>query len=283
MAKRDYYEVLGVSKTASGAEIKRAYRKLAVKYHPDKNPGNKTAEEKFKETSEAYEVLSDSQKRATYDQFGHAGLEGAFKGGGFGWQDFTHFDDLRDIFGDWGVGDILRNFGIDMDFFGTGRARTRRGPARGADLEYELQIGFNEAAFGTQKAVRVPRYEVCGNCKGDGAKPGTKRIKCAACDGRGQVNTVSGFFSISRTCDRCRGEGAVIKTPCPECNGLGRIKVKRKITVKVPAGVHTGMRLRMSGEGEVGLRGGPRGDLYIYIDVEEHPLFDYNILRLIYP
>lgn len=270
MAKQDYYEVLGLNKSASPEDIKRAYRKLAVKYHPDKNPGNKPAEEKFKEVSEAYEVLSDSQKRASYDQFGHAGLEGAFKGGGFGWQDFTHFDDLSN----WGLGDLLRGFGLDTDFFGLGGGRSARsGPARGADLEYELQIQFEEAAFGSQKAVEIPRYEVCNNCKGSGAKPGTKKIKCSNCGGAGQVSSTSGFFNISRTCGKCNGEGAIIKTPCAKCNGLGRIKARRKITVKVPAGVYTGTRLRISGEGESGVRGGPRGDLYVYINVGDHPIF----------
>ena len=274
MAKRDYYEVLGVNKNASPDEIKRAYRKLAVKYHPDKNPGDKTAEDKFKETSEAYEILSDSQKRATYDQFGHAGVEGAFKGGGgFGWQDFTHFDDLKDIFGEWGLGDILSGFGINAGAFGGGGRRARRGPARGSDLGYELQIEFNEAAFGIQKTIKIPRYEICSTCKGDGAKPGTKKVKCSACGGEGQISTASGFFSVSRTCDKCRGEGVFIKTPCSDCNGLGRMKVTRKITVKVPAGVHSGVRLRVSDEGEAGLRGGPRGDLYVYIEVKDHPIF----------
>lgn len=273
MAKRDYYEVLGLKKDASPGEVKRSYRKLAVKYHPDKNPGDKSAEEKFKEISEAYEVLSDSQKRATYDQFGHAGLEGAFKGGGFSWQDFTHFEDLRDIFGEWGLGDILRGFGVNEGFFGGGRRARRGGPARGADLEYELEIEFIEGAFGAQKTVEIYRYEICGNCKGDGAKPGTKRVKCASCGGSGQISTISGFFSISRTCDRCRGEGAIVNTPCSKCSGFGRVKVARKITVKVPAGVHTGTRLRVSGEGEAGLRGGPRGDLYVYLGVRDHKLF----------
>ncbi len=272
MAKRDYYEVLGVGKDSSPQEIKRAYRRLAVKYHPDKNPGDKSAEEKFKEISEAYEVLSDAKKKSTYDQYGHAGLEGAFGGGGFNWQNFTHFDDLKDIFGDWGLGDLLRGFGVGGDIFGSG-GRRRGGPARGSDLEYEITVEFNEAAFGVQKAIEIPRYETCSNCKGDGAKPGTKRQICPACKGAGQVSTTSGFFSISRTCSKCRGEGSTIKTPCENCSGLGRTRVKRKITVKIPAGVHTGTRLRVTGEGEAGHRGGPRGDLYVYINVREHPLF----------
>ena len=275
MAKKDYYEILGVNKDSSPEEIKRAYRKLAVKHHPDKNPGDKADEERFKEISEAYEILSDSQKRATYDQFGHAGLDGAFKGGGFGWQDFTHFDDLRDIFGNFGLGDILKGFGVDSGLFG-GASTRRGGPARGADLGYEIGIEFNEAAFGVEKKIQVPRYETCSNCKGDGAKPGTKKVKCSSCGGSGSVNTVSGFFNISRTCEKCKGEGLQIKSPCPECNGLGRVRMTRKITVKIPPGVHSGSRLRMTGEGEAGLRGGPRGDLYIYINVEEHELFRRN-------
>jgi len=269
LAKKDYYELLGISKTASQSDIKKAYRKLAVKYHPDKNPGDKTAEDKFKEISEAYEVLSDSQKRATYDQFGHAGMSGAFKGGGFSWQDFTHFEDL----GDWGLGDILRGFGIDSSIFGPTR-RSRRGPARGADIEHGVRIEFDEAAFGVEKSITVPRYETCGNCKGDGTKPGTRRTKCSTCDGAGQVSTVSGFFSISRTCDECNGQGSIIKTPCSKCNGLGRVKAERKISVKIPPGVQDGMRLRVTGEGEAGLRGGPRGDLYVYIEVMAHPIFE---------
>lgn len=273
MAKRDYYEVLGANRDASQAEIKKTYRKLALKYHPDKNPGDKEAEEKFKELSEAYEVLSDSQKRATYDQFGHEGMSGAFSGGGFRWSDFTHYDEFNDIFGN--LGDFFKSFGIDTDFFGGGwgTAGTHRGPGRGASLQYELQIDFKDAAFGKEETIDVQRYESCSTCKASGAKPGTKKTECPACDGRGQIVSSSGFFSISRTCQHCGGEGQIIKTPCIKCSGRGRVKVKRHIKVKVPAGVHTGNRLRIQGEGEAGTRGGNRGDLYVYIVVMPHPIF----------
>ncbi|NQT06450.1 MAG: molecular chaperone DnaJ [Candidatus Omnitrophica bacterium] len=271
MSKRDYYEILGLSKDASQEAIKKAYRKLALKYHPDKNQGNKDAEEKFKEVSEAYEVLSDSQKRATYDQFGHAGMQSAFSGGGFKWSDFTHFDEFSDIFSNFG--DILGGFGFGSDIFSGQSGGRRSGPRRGADLQYELDIDFKEAAFGTEKRIEVPRRESCTTCKGSGAKPGTKRTKCSACKGKGQILTSSGFFSISRTCDRCGGAGEVIETPCTKCNGYGLVRVTRNIKVKVPAGIHTGNRLRVQGEGETGQRGGNSGDLYVFILVRDHPIF----------
>jgi len=279
--KRDYYEILGLSKDASQEAIKKAYRRLALKYHPDKNAGNKDAEEEFKEVSEAYEVLSDSQKRATYDQFGHAGMQGAFSGGGFNWSDFTHYNEFTDIFGN--LGDFFRSFGVDTDFFGEGTQTGggRRGQRHGASLKYELEIEFTEAAFGVEKKIEVPRYEVCSTCKGSGAKPGSKKENCRACGGRGQTLTSSGFFSIARTCSRCGGEGEIIKTPCAKCDGQGRLKVTRNIKVKIPAGVHTGIRLRIEGEGEAGIRGGRRGDLYVYIIVKEHPIFErreYDII-----
>lgn len=281
MSKRDYYEVLGLNKDSSQAEIKKAYRKLALKYHPDKNSGNKEAEERFKEVSEAYEVLSDSQKRATYDQFGHAGMQGAFSGRGFTWSDFTHFDEFNDIFGN--LEGLFRGFGIGTDFFGGGLGSQGRrgGPRRGADLQYEIVIEFEEAASGVEKKAEVQRYETCGSCRGSGAKAGTKKTRCPTCDGAGQVVTSSGFFNISRTCDRCEGEGEIAKTPCPKCQGEARAIVNRSIKVKIPAGVHTGNRLRIQGEGESGLRGGGRGDLYIYINVKPHSIFerrDYDIL-----
>jgi molecular chaperone DnaJ len=273
MGKRDYYEILGVSRNADQGEIKKAYRRLALKYHPDKNPGDKKkAEEKFKEISEAYEVLSDSQKRSTYDQFGHEGLQGAFKGGGFSWSDFTHFSDLEDIFG--GFEDLLRGFGIAGDFFGFGGRRTRTGPRKGADLEYRLEMELKEVASGVEKTVEIPRRELCNVCKGEGAKPGTKKSACARCKGTGQVIATQGFFSISRTCERCGGQGSVIETPCGECRGSGMIRVKRRIKIKVPPGVDTGSHLRISGEGEAGQRGGPRGDLYILIQVNPHEIFE---------
>ena len=271
MAKRDYYEVLGISRNASAEDIKKAYRKLAFKYHPDKNPGKeKESEEKFKEVSEAYEVLSDSRKRATYDQFGHAGMEGAFSGGGFNWSDFTHFDDLRDIFEDFNLSDIFGGFGESI--FGT--ASGRRGPRRGASIRCQLELDFMQAASGIEKTITINRAELCSTCKGSGAKPGTKNKTCPECRGSGQIMMSSGFFSISRTCSRCKGEGTLISSPCLKCSGSGKTKVARKIKVRVPKGVDTGTRLRISGEGEAGTKGGSRGDLYVDIYVKPHELFE---------
>jgi len=278
MSKRDYYEILGIQKNAEVEEIKKAYRKLAIETHPDKHQGDKAAEERFKEISEAYEVLSDTNKRATYDRFGHEGLKGAFGGGGFSWQNFTHFSDLEDIFDN--LGDLFRNFGGSADIFGQGRSRRRRGPARGRDIMQEIQIDFLEAALGTEKNVEIYRYDACPTCDGSGAKPGTKDTICKACAGQGQVNTVSGFFSISRTCSTCGGSGRVIETPCQRCAGKGKVRVKKKIKVKIPAGIDTGMRLRVAGEGDEGEKGGPRGDLYVFINVRKHRFFkrhDNNI------
>lgn len=261
MAKRDYYEALGVSREASADEIKKAYRKLARQYHPDANPDKKEeAEEKFKEIAEAYEVLSDPEKRANYDRFGHAGVNGQGFGGfeGFSGTDFG------------GLGDIF-----DM-FFGGG-GRSRRGPEKGPDLKVELEVSFEEAAFGLEKDIRVPRTEACGTCGGSGAAPGTKARTCSACNGTGQIqyaqNTPFGRIVQSRTCDRCRGAGKVIEKPCPTCHGSGQVKRTKTINVRVPAGVDNGTRLRVSGEGEAGLRGGPRGDLYVYIYVRPHKFF----------
>ncbi|MFH1594062.1 MAG: molecular chaperone DnaJ [Candidatus Omnitrophota bacterium] len=269
MSKRDYYEVLGIDKSASADDIKRAYRKLAFKYHPDKNHGDKKAEEKFKETSEAYEILSDANKKATYDQYGHDGLKGAFGGSGFSWDNFTHFGDFEDIFSS--IGDL---FGAG-DIFGTrtGSRRGRTGPRRGRDLGYELEITFEEAALGTEKSIEVTRNEECSTCKGSGAKPGTKDSICSACQGYGQVSSASGFFSVSRTCDQCGGAGRVIKTPCKECSGAGNTRQAREIKVKIPAGADNGTRLRVGQEGDDGQRGGPRGDLYVSIYVRKHPVF----------
>lgn len=273
MQKRDYYEVLGIPKDAGAEDIKKAYRKLAFKYHPDKNPGKeKEAEEKFKEVSEAYEVLSDPQKRATYDQFGHAGMEGAFKGGGFNWSDFTHFDDLRG----WGfnLSDILEDFAEGIFGTGFGTSTRRRGPRRGASIRYQLEIEFIEAAFGAEKTITIKRQETCSACKGSGAKPGFKKKTCPACGGSGQVMMASSFFSISRTCSECSGEGSLITSPCSKCGGAGRVEASRKIKVKVPKGVDSGTRLRIGGEGEAGSSGGPRGDLYVDIYVRPHELFE---------
>lgn len=277
--KRDYYEVLGVSKNASAEEIKQAYRKLALKLHPDKNPQNRVqAEEKFKELSESYEVLSDPPKRQRYDQFGHAGVESTFSPGRFTWSDFSHFSDVEDIFGSFG--DFLSEFGFG-DVFGTGRQRRAQGTHRGSDLQYNIEIEFEEAARGTKKTIYIPRAEICSTCKGEGTKPGTKRITCKTCGGSGQVRYEQGFFSVGATCSDCRGEGRIIKNPCPECKGEGRIRQERKIEVKIPAGVDTGTHMKLSGEGEAGIRGGAKGDLYVVIKVRPHELFqrdENNIL-----
>lgn len=279
MAKRDYYEVLGVTKNATIDEVKKIYRNLALKYHPDRVPADKKkeAEEKFKEISEAYEVLIDPQKRSNYDQFGRSGVEGAFRQGGFTWQDFHHFDDLKDIFGGFDLSDLFRGFGFGEDIFGEAvgtPTQRRRGPRRGSDLEYQLEIDFEEAAFGAEKTISIPRYETCEECGGTGAKPGSKQERCPACGGHGQVGSSSGFFNIIRTCDKCGGEGTIIKAYCQYCNGRGRVKTKRNIKVKIPAGVDSGSRLRIHGEGEAGEKGGRRGDLYILIYVRPHEIFE---------
>lgn len=260
MAKRDYYEVLGVERNAGQSDIKSAYRKLAQKYHPDKNPGDKEAEESFKEAAEAYAVLSDQDKRARYDRFGHQGVQGA-AGGGFGGIDPTIFADFSDILG---------------DFFGMGGGRGRGGGSgmtRGADLRYDLTLTFEEAAFGTETTLRVPRLEVCETCKGSGSAGGKAPEPCSACGGRGQVRFTQGFFTVARTCPQCRGEGRVISDPCKECDGEGRVEVERSLSVKIPAGVDTGARLRLVGEGEHGRRGGPAGDLYVVVQVRPHAKF----------
>ncbi len=252
MAK-DYYELLGVHRNAGEAEVKRAYRRLAHQYHPDKNPGDKAAEEKFKEINEAYEVLSDPQKRAYYDQFGAAPGQGGAGGFGAGMG-------MGDIFGD-----------IFGEFFGMGRGGTRA--AAGEDLRYNLKISFEDAAFGTTTKIRVPRWERCPDCDGTGAKSKDKIITCTTCRGAGQVRMQQGFFSISRTCPRCGGEGKEITDPCPACRGRKRVERERTLSVKIPAGVETGTTIRLTGEGEMGAHGGPPGDLYVYLAVEAHPLF----------
>lgn len=267
MAKRDYYEVLGVNRSVSADEIKRAYRKLALKYHPDKNPDNKKeAEEKFKEISEAYEVLSDSQKRSAYDQYGHEGVQSSFGAGGFNWENFSHFDDLRDIFGN--LGDIFGNFG-----FGGDNYSRRSGARRGRDLEFEVEISFKESAFGVEKTISFPRLEACQRCNGSGQEPGSKLINCSTCGGLGQIRMSNGLFSMSRTCNKCHGEGKIIEKPCRDCFGAGTIKSSRKLKIKIPAGIDNGNRLRVNGEGESGLKGGRRGDLYAYITVREDKNF----------
>ncbi|MFH0763971.1 MAG: molecular chaperone DnaJ [Candidatus Omnitrophota bacterium] len=280
--KRDYYEILGISRGAAADEIKKAYRNLALKYHPDRVPADKKkeAEEKFKEMSEAYEVLMDPQKKATYDQYGHAGVDQSFKSGGFDMrQDFHHFDDLKDIFGGFDISELLRGFGFGGDIFGgayddDAGGRRRTVSRQGRDLEYQIEISFEDAAFGAEKTISIPRQETCEECGGTGARPGSKIQTCPACGGRGKVAQSSGFFNIVRTCDRCGGEGAIIKTPCQACNGRGRVRTKKNIKVKIPAGVDTGSRLRMHGEGEAGEKGGRRGDLYLLIHVRPHEIFE---------
>lgn len=252
--KRDFYEVLGVGRGADASACKRAYRKLAVKYHPDRNPGSKEAEEKFKEASEAYSVLSDPDKRRLYDQFGHEGLSG--RAGGFNPGDFP--DIFGDIFGDL--------------FGGSGRSRNRR--QRGDDLQYELEIDFEEAVLGCVKELVIPRVEHCDECSGTGCAPGTSRTRCAPCRGTGQVSMRQGPFMMSRTCSRCRGEGQVVERPCGPCSGHGMRRVDRKRKVTIPPGVDTGNRVRMTGEGSAGRNGGPPGDLYVLIHVRNHDVFE---------
>jgi molecular chaperone DnaJ len=262
--KRDYYEVLGVERGASIDDIKKAYRRLALKFHPDKNPGNAHAEEKFKEAAEAYGVLSDDEKRARYDRYGHAGTAGM---GGF---DPNQFADFGDILGD------LFGFG---DFFGATRKRSTR-PARGNDLRFDLELEFNDAVFGREITLDVPRIVTCKTCSGSGAKPGTQPVTCAGCGGRGQIRYSQGFFAVARTCPQCGGAGKVIKDPCVACNGAGRVREEKKISVKIPAGVDDGSRLRVAAEGESGYNGGPAGDLYVFITVKDHARFtrrDYDI------
>lgn len=261
MSKRDYYDILGVAKAATETQIKSAYRKLALQYHPDRNPGDDAAEEKFKEAAEAYAVLADGEKRSRYDRFGHAGVSQQ-AGAGF---DPTIFADFGDIFG--GLGDIF-GFG---DIFGGGRRRD--GAQRGADLRYDLEIGFEESAKGVETAIDIPRFECCEACTGTGAAPGNAPSACPQCHGRGQVATQHGFLTVARTCSRCQGSGRVIAKPCTTCRGAGRTTRQRKLTVKIPAGIAGGQRLRLSGEGEGGLAGGPAGDLYVFIEVAEHPFF----------
>ena len=253
--KKDYYQILGIPRNAEAEEIKKAYRKCALQHHPDRNPGDKKSEENFKEATEAYQVLSDPAKRRLYDQYGHEGLAGQNMGGS----------------GGGGFSDIFED--IVEDFFGGGSGRSRNRPQRGSDLRYEAEITFNEAAFGMEKDVQIEREETCATCKGDGAKPGTAHSTCTTCHGSGQILASSGFFSIARTCNRCRGAGSVIEHPCPSCNGSGRVLLERKINLKIPAGVDNGLRLRVNGEGEAGARGGPRGDLYVDIHVRPHEFF----------
>jgi molecular chaperone DnaJ len=263
VSKRDYYEILGVERQASDQQIKSAYRKLALKYHPDRNPGDNQAEDRFKEAAEAYAVLADAQKRSAYDRFGHAGVSST--AGGAGGFDPTIFADFSDIFA--GLGDVF-GFG---DIFG--RQRRRGGPQRGADLRYDLEITFEESATGTETTIQIPREETCETCKGSGASPGTTAEACSQCRGTGQLRFQQGFLTVARPCPNCRGTGKTIAKPCTACRGAGRIARERKITVKIPAGIATGQRLRLYGEGEHGSAGGPPGDLYVVVHVREHPFF----------
>lgn len=272
--KRDYYEVLGVSKDADAKEIKKAYRKLAMKYHPDKNPGDKAAEEKFKEINEAYEVLSDEEKRSTYDRFGHDGLNGqAGFGGGQGFGGFGGsggFGGFEDIFGDiFGSG-----FG---GFGGSGGSSRRRGPRRGADIRQSVTIKFEEAAFGKKIKVKINRSEECDECHGSGAKPGTTKKTCPTCHGSGTVQSVQrtpfGNIASQRTCSTCDGEGEINESPCNKCHGKGSVRKTKTIEVDIPAGIDDGQMIKLSGQGEVGEKGGPRGDLYIVVNVQKHEIF----------
>jgi molecular chaperone DnaJ len=259
MAKRDYYEVLGVNRDADEEALKKAYRKLAMKWHPDRNPDNPKAEEHFKEAKEAYEVLADPQKRAAYDRHGHAGVEatmGAGAGAGFG----SFADAFGDIFG---------------EIFGgaAGGGRSRSGVYRGADLRYNLEITLEQAAHGTENKIRIPSAEECGTCKGTGAKPGTSPKTCPTCHGHGQVRMQQGFFSIQQTCPNCHGSGKIVSDPCQACHGAGRVKTHKTLSVKIPAGVDEGDRIRLAGEGEHGMNGGPAGDLYVQLHIKPHPVF----------
>ncbi len=258
MSKRDYYEVLGVSRDVSGPDLKKAYRKVAMKFHPDRNPDDAGAEEKFKEASEAYEILSDQNKRAMYDQHGHAGVDGAGGMGGGG----EGFGNFSDVFGD-----------VFGDIFGGGGGGGRRGPSRGSDLRYTLDLSLEDAVKGTTVKIKVPTLVSCKPCNGSGAKKGTAPTTCTTCGGHGQVRMQQGFFSVQQACPNCRGTGKMIKDPCPSCRGQGRVEETKTLSVKVPPGVDTGDRIRLAGEGEASADGGPAGDLYVQMDVQSHEFF----------
>jgi molecular chaperone DnaJ len=263
MSKRDYYKVLDVPRSATEAQVKQAYRRLAMKYHPDRNPSDRDAEERFKEAKEAYEVLTDAHKRALYDQHGHAGIEAAARGGGGGRGPFGAGDAFSDIFGD-----------VFGDIFGSARRGGRSQVFRGADLRYELELDLREAVFGTTAEIEVAKLAECDTCHGSGAAKGSQPATCESCGGAGQVRISQGFFQLQQTCPRCRGSGTVIRNPCDTCLGQGRVRRTRKLSVKVPAGVDNEDRVRLSGEGEAGRNGGPPGDLYVEIHVREHPIFE---------
>jgi len=265
ITKRDYYEVLGVNRNADDNDLKAHYRKLALKFHPDRNPGNKEAEEKFKEASEAYEVLRDPQKRNIYDQFGHQGLEGS------GFSGFSGFEDIFSSFG-----------GIFEDFFGFSSGRHSRSRAqKGADLRYDLSLSFMEGAFGTETEIDLEKMEVCSSCEGSACEQGTYPETCRQCNGTGQVSRNQGFFTVRTTCYHCHGNGQTIPHPCTTCKGSGQIRVSKKVFVKIPAGVDSGSRLRLTGEGEAGVYGGPPGDLYVFIHVESHDFFERDNTNII--
>jgi len=267
MEKRDYYEVLGVERNAAGEEIKRAYRKLAVKFHPDKNPDDPHAEEKFKELGEAYDVLMDPDKRAAYDRFGHAAF--AQGGGGFGGGGFHDpFEIFREVFGGSGLGG-----GIFETFFGGGPGQRTDDRRRGSDLRYDMEIKLEEAAFGAEKTIEIEKLDSCDKCHGSGAEPGSSRVSCPTCGGRGQVISSRGFFHISQTCPRCHGAGEIIEKPCQKCRGEGRVEKSSRIKLKVPPGIREGTRLRSPENGEAGVGGGPAGDLYVVIHIKEHSIF----------
>ncbi len=261
MSKRDYYEVIGVDKSVNEADLKKAYRRLAMKYHPDRNPDDSTAEEKFKEVKEAYSVLSDSEKRATYDQFGHAAFEnGGMGGGGFGGAGAGGFGD---IFGDM--------FG---DIFGGAAGGARQRQRRGADLRYDLELSLEDAVNGTEVNITVPRMSECDTCHGSGAKPGSNPTTCGTCQGAGQVRMQQGFFSVQQTCPQCKGDGKIVTDPCGTCHGQGRVRENKKLSVKIPAGVDVGDQIRLSGEGESGGANGINGDLYVSVNLKKHPIFE---------
>lgn len=277
MAKRDYYEVLGVKKGASGDDIKRSYRRMAMKYHPDKNPGDKEAEAKFKECAEAYEVLSDTEKRQRYDQFGHDGLRG------MGMRDYSHmkWQDIGSVFED-----IFGGAGGFGDIFGSsGRSTRRSGPTRGYDLETTVEMTLQEVSKGTETTIEFTRKDICPECNDTGCAKGSSPVKCPACGGSGQIGRGGGFFQMISTCPQCRGAGRVIKNICKKCSGSGRVPKKREITIKIPAGVHEGQAVRMNAEGEPGKKGGPNGDLYCYVRIKAHEFLhrDGNNLIAVIP
>ncbi len=285
MSKRDYYDVLGVSKSSTEQEIKSAYRKLAIKYHPDKNKNNKEAEEKFKESTEAYEVLRDSKKRASYDKFGHEGVSG-FEGMGRG-----AYSDFSDVFGDFDLGDVFEGFFGGSSRGGSsfgGRSGGRR-VRRGSDIQYDLSVTLEDTASGKEVKLEIPRNESCDSCNGTGSSAGSKPVVCPMCKGAGQVRQTQGFFSVTQACPKCSGTGKIISNPCKKCSGSGLKTVKRSISVKIPAGVESGSRLKISGEGEKGPNDGPSGDLYVMIHVKKHDSFErhgndiINVVKIPFP